>query len=320
VLGLRAAQLSADGTHLVFMSEARLTAYDNVNTDEKCGRSATQGHSCSEVYVYDVGSGSHPPTLSCASCDPSGAPPQHENGEGSGTFLPFSTSSLTYTPRVVSADGSRVFFDSDMNLAPPGTENQGVYEWEEEGANKATDSCAGGSPYNGGGCVYLIAGAKEPAYLVGTDENGDNTSHEGGDNVFFVTKETYTAAEHSEAPQLYDARIDGGFPIQHEAIEEPHCKTTEECRHTPTAPPVEPFPATTAFSGAENLLVSPPPPRPAVKSLTNAQKLAAALKVCRKQDKGNEKRHKREACERAAHKRYAAVKTKTPSHKRRAPR
>jgi hypothetical protein len=45
-----------------------------------------------------------------------------------------------------------------------------------------------------------------------------------------------------------------------------------------------------------------------VKALTRAQKLSKALGVCRKQDKGKAKRHRREVCERAAHKRFGTVK------------
>jgi hypothetical protein len=49
-------------------------------------------------------------------------------------------------------------------------------------------------------------------------------------------------------------------------------------------------------------------PKAAVKTLTRAQKLEAALKQCRKQDKGRGKRRKREACERKAHKRYGPAR------------
>jgi hypothetical protein len=48
-----------------------------------------------------------------------------------------------------------------------------------------------------------------------------------------------------------------------------------------------------------------------VKTLTRAQKLAAALKVCRKKDKGTKKRRKRETCEKQAKKRYGPLKKQT---------
>jgi len=62
-----------------------------------------------------------------------------------------------------------------------------------------------------------------------------------------------------------------------------------------------------------------PPTRPKVvkKALTRAQKLKAALKVCRTKDRGKSKakRRKREACERAAQKRYGPQK-KGKQHKK----
>ncbi len=51
------------------------------------------------------------------------------------------------------------------------------------------------------------------------------------------------------------------------------------------------------------------------KALTRAQKLNAALKVCRKRYSGQRKRHQREVCERTAHKRYGPVKKKHSKRK-----
>jgi hypothetical protein len=47
-------------------------------------------------------------------------------------------------------------------------------------------------------------------------------------------------------------------------------------------------------------------PKTTVKKLTRVQELAKALAACRKKDKGREKRHKREVCERQAKKRYGS--------------
>ena len=45
--------------------------------------------------------------------------------------------------------------------------------------------------------------------------------------------------------------------------------------------------------------------------LTRAQQLAAALKACRRRDSGRKKRHRRQACERQARKRYGPLEKKT---------
>ena len=60
-------RVSPDGRYLAFMSDRPLTGYDNTD--------AVSGQRDEEVFVYDAGAGSHPPTLACASCDPTGARP-----------------------------------------------------------------------------------------------------------------------------------------------------------------------------------------------------------------------------------------------------
>ena len=102
----RFSRLSADGTHLAFISERKLTEYDNqpVENLHGCGPEG-----CREVYLFDASTGS----LVCASCDPSGARPLGAAGFGESPNL-----ESYYVPRNLSADGSRLFFNSLDPLLP----------------------------------------------------------------------------------------------------------------------------------------------------------------------------------------------------------
>ena len=304
VLGYAAAQLTPSGNELVFMSERRLTAYDNVNDTGQCGGGV---HACSEVYVYELQSG----RMVCASCDPTGAPPGASDAHGDYTFLPLARASITHTPRSISADGSRVFFDSNQALATgvgAGTEH--VYEWEREASDSASGSCGAGSPFDGYGCVYLLSGAGSggAAYLSEVDENGEN--------AFFVTRAQLTPGDQGEATALYDARINGGFPVP---IPQRECESTEACPPASPPPPAFGPVASLTFTGPGEFLpeiIKPPSSPHETTAQIRARHLKAALKACRTKYKGARHRHKRRACEKAARKRYAPPAKKSSGTKR----
>jgi DNA-binding beta-propeller fold protein YncE len=301
VLGYRSAELSADGQSLVFMSNRQLSGYQNVNRDGECGGGGEHPtHSCVEIYRYDAPGGE----IACVSCDPSGAPPVEgkdaPNLEGRATYLPGDFGSITHMRRLISANGDRVFFNSDQPLSPQDKNGvQDVYEWEASGAG----SCTGGSSANGDGCVSLLSGgvSTSGSLLIDADETGSN--------VFFVSRAALVPGGGSgEKPNVFDARVDGGFKGAPGGIlQPPVCKSAEECKPPAGQPPVESFPASAAFSGAGNLIapletIKPPAGKPAVRKLTRAQELAKALKACRKQAK-----RKRAACEATARKHYGPV-------------
>jgi hypothetical protein len=298
-LGSRSAELTPDGTHVVFLSTQRLTAYRNATASGESCASAGKLLPCPEVYIYDaVGA-----KLSCASCQPAGLPSLdvHGNGEPS-TYLPGDFGSITHMRRWISADGNRIFFDTAQSLLPEDTNGlYDVYEWERAG----TDSCTSGSALDGGGCLFLLSsgGSRGRAFFIDSDESGDN--------AFFVTRSALLPGQRDERPVLYDARVEGGFVGRPGAvIPRPECVSAEGCKPPPGEPPVESFPATGAFAGSGNLIapleVVKPLEKTVVRKLTRAQELAKALKACRKQAKG-----RRAACEAAARKRYGPVhKTK----------
>jgi hypothetical protein len=297
-LGLRTAEPTPDGRQLVFESTQQLTGYENGVLSH-----ATEDGT-NEVFRYDVDTA----RLSCVSCAPTGAAPILPGERGS-TYLTISPS-LTFRPRWISADGSRVFFNTSQPLSPSDINGSGdVYEWEAEGS----ESCPVQSPSRPEeGCVFLLSGGSEGSgfsYFLDADESGDN--------VFFIHHGPLgRVGPAGEQTHLYDVRVDGGFPVPDKALLGEVCSSAEACKPPPAEPPVEPFPASAAFFGAGNLLsVIPPPPPPVKKTAAQlrAEKLTKALRTCRK----DKKRAKRVSCEKSARKKDgSAQKTKKAgSHK-----
>ena len=133
------------GEHLAFVSQAPLTGYDNIDVGT--------GSPDTEVFVYDASTG----RLSCASCNPSGARPVGPATVPTGK-------DIDHTPRSISDDGRRVFFDSEDALLPSDTNgSQNVYEYEN-------------------GSIYLISpgGSEDISSFADASANGDN--------VFFTTR------------------------------------------------------------------------------------------------------------------------------------
>jgi hypothetical protein len=279
-IGLRTAEVSSDGQGLVFMSNQSLPVQGFPHGYQNDGQQ--------EVYVYNAQANS----LSCASCDPSGEPPQlnfeNERGEGAAAFIPVSWSD-NYIPTLISEDGDRVFFESFMPLVSRDTNGKlDVYEWEREGAG----SCARGQGAEDG-CVYLLSGGtgSEPSWLLGSSANGSD--------VFIISRTDLTSDAGDELYKLFDTRVDGVEPLS-----PPACSGTG-CQGVPGAPPTFATPSSVTFEGVGNF----PTPTPggstvkakAKKPLTRAQMLNKTLKTC----KGKPKKV-RAVCESRARRRYAS--------------
>jgi Tol biopolymer transport system component len=280
----RTAEVTPDGSHVVFMSRRSLTGYDNR------GGCAAESGRCAEVFVYDAGT----QQLSCASCNPDGQPPvavannindNHVAERVGGAFLPVPEPSATgtYQPRWISDDGSRVFVDTAEPLVPQDTNRvQDVYEWERNGAGSCSQSA---------GCIYLISGnlSHGEAFFIDASASGND--------VFFTSRAELVPQDRGEAEAVYDARVGGGFPEVSQAC------TGAGCQGVPPAPPAFATPSSATFNGTGNFPA--PPPAPPAKGKTAQQlaheRLARALKACRK--KHNTR--KRRACEKQAHRKYA---------------
>lgn len=248
-LGLRTAEATPDGSHLVFSSAARLTSYDN------------EGYA--EVYVYDAAANDGEGALHCASCDPAGAPPA--NPQTFGEEFPYekwsaflqASDNLTYQHRWISADGTKVFFDSGEALVPRDKNGKvDVYEWEQEG----TGSCTKAVAYNGG-CISLLSGGTSEANSFFLDAS------ESGDDAFFETRSPLLQAGQGERLDIYDARAGAAQPLA------PVACSGSGCQGTPPPPPVFATPSSVTFNGvgnfsspslasAEGLVRTKPKPKP----------------------------------------------------------
>jgi hypothetical protein len=287
IFAKRTARVSADGRHVVFMSDARLTPYDNTGSHCVPVKNVSDGKinsyspgKCQEVYEYEVGAA----LPLCVSCSPNGVAPVGPSMIPGGT--PYALGEAVYASRVLADDGARVFFNSRDALVPEATNgDQNVYEWEEQG----TGTCEAPP-----GCVSLISGGTGggPASFVDASEDGSD--------VFFATGQRLTPRDTDEALDLYDAREMGGYSI----AGLPPCTGTG-CQGLPGAPPVFATPPTGTFSGPGN---SPPTPSTAHNPvvLTRAQMLVKALRQC-----SRIARSRRGACKARVHKRFG------PRHKAR---
>lgn len=203
----RTARVTADGQRLVFMSDEPLTGYDN--------RDAKTGLPDEEVFMYNAVVG-HPV---CLSCNPSGAQPIGPSGIPGGTPWRTVPERGTYQSRVLSTDGSRVFFDSDDALVPQDTNGAwDVYEWEE--------GDSGGCRIEAG-CISLLSGA------TSTSDSSFVDASATGDDVFFITRAQLVSQDPDQLRDLYDARVGGGFPVH--VSSGPPCEG-EGCLPTPQLP------------------------------------------------------------------------------------
>jgi hypothetical protein len=269
-LGHRTAEVTPDGHSVVFQSVLPLTGYDS--------------EGLSEVFVYDSEEAGG--KVLCASCDPSGEPPPVTEVGGvkvkAAAYLPVSWS-RTYQPRLISEDGSRVFFDTFEPLVSQDTNGQqDVYGWERDGA---------GSCQEAGGCISLLS--------LGTSRTGSYLvdASAGGNDVFFVSDAKLVPQDNNEDDHLYDDRVGGVQPSA-----PPGCAGTS-CGQVPIAPPIFPAPPSATFAGVGNFPPPSPPKAAKPKSLSRAQKLAKALKVCKRKPK-----RERAGCKKSARRRYGRRK------------
>jgi hypothetical protein len=230
-----AARASADGGELAFISTRSLTGYDNADL--------STGVPDSEVYLYEPGA----PGPVCISCNPSGARPRGELVKGNGNVanrlamaggLPVPENTL-HTPRALSDDGERLFFESFDALLPRDVNAaKDVYEWESAGSREAC-AAAGAELYvaASGGCLSLISGGENPEDSEFLDASAN------GNDVFFITN----AGLLPQDPGLfdvYDARVGGGL-----ALPTPPADCQGETCKAPVSAPNDPTPASSTYVG-----------------------------------------------------------------------
>ena len=270
------ARVSPSGGWLAFMSQKRLTGYDNTDL--------VSGAADEEVYTYDVAAN----TTVCVSCNPTKERP-------TGVFDPSRSAQVTallvdephaweehwlaasipgwtaqdgesalYQPRYLSDDG-RLFFDSQDALVPAdsnGKEN--VYEYEPTGVgNCTTETQSPADVYSpeAEGCIGLISSGTSDEESAFLDASAAGPGGEEAEDVFFITNTRLAAQDTDSAYDVYDAHIcSTNVPCPPTALTAPPaCNTTDSCRAAPTPQP-EVFgePSSQTFSGNGNLAPAPP--------------------------------------------------------------
>jgi hypothetical protein len=294
------ARVSPNGRYLAFMSVHPLTDYDN--------RDANSGVPDEEVYEYDAASR----TLTCASCNPTGARPLGVLGETNqrrlvdydalweGQWLAANVPGWTpvgligtrsvYQPRYLS-DSGRLFFDSSDALVPADVNGQeDVYEYEPAGV-------PAGSPYACGPASTDASDVFEPAKRYQTvggqaeteagcvalissgtssEESAFLDASESGGDVFFLTTSKLALADYDTSYDVYDAHecTSEAQCASPEQATSPPCETESSCKAAPSPQPeIYGAPASATFSGAGNITQPPPaPPKKVTKKTVKCAK------------------------------------------------
>lgn len=206
-----AAYVTPDGSHLAFLSTASLTGYDNENP--------TTNEPQAMAFEYTYGQG-----IECASCRPDGTPPTKP------AIFPIGADYMTkgQRNRVLSDDGSRMFFQSGDQIIPQAANKQmNVFEYTQ------------GAPH------LLSPGDTEaPVYLLDASASGDD--------VYVTTNEELTSGSQGTNTAIYDVRVNA----QVVPPSPPTPCTGENCRGPKTTAPAQTTPATAGFD-APGSLVAP---------------------------------------------------------------
>jgi hypothetical protein len=165
------------------------------------------GHN--ELYRYDAADGS----VMCVSCGESIAPAEgnmFEPGSASETVLVAANESPPFVQ--MSGDGEKVFFETTARLVPQDTNSTesltdgtlpglDVYEWEASGVEEESGVFCGVAV----GCTHLLSSGEDVGKATFLGASGD------GRNVFLATAAQLVPQATPEFPNIYDARVGGGF-------------------------------------------------------------------------------------------------------------
>ncbi len=232
------------------------------------------------LYVYDEAN----ETFACASCMPTG-----QTSVSSAQIEPAAAYAFAYPymelrPRFLSSDGQRLFFGTADPLVAQDTNGvEDVYEYDIPTKQLSLLSTGTGS-----------AGA----WLATMDAEAKN--------VFIATSQSLLPVDTDTLVDLYDVRVDGGFP-------QPHVQAGcvgDECQGTPSAAPS--FATASGFSGLGNIkFTSTQTASRVVVHLTRKQLLNKALTACKRKAKS-----KRRGCVEKARERYGAKRSAKKVSKR----
>ncbi len=283
------ARVSGSGTFIGFNSIDSLTGYDNTY--------ANTGERVIEIYLYDAATD----RIHCVSCIPTGAQPPLGAAIRSPARQNLAKMWANLYPQRNVSDRGQVFFETTDALVPRDTNGRrDVYEWEQPGVGTCTEASPAFSSQEVG-CIYLLSS--------GTSETGSHflDATPNGSDVFISTAQQLLPRDTDTVFDYYDVREGGGFA---EPPGEAAPCEGEACKGAVVGAPTFGAPGSLAFTGSGNL-PAPVSKKPAVKRLTNAQKLARALKACKRKPQ-----RQRSRCQAQARKRYGAKKARRSTSRR----
>lgn len=208
----------ADGRFLVFSTYAQLTADD---TD-----------AAADVYRYDA----QTEALERVSIGEAGYDSNGNNDAFNATIAKAHSGGYVafqyeLDNRAISEDGSRIVFKTAGPLSPAAINHvSNVYEWHKE-------------PNSSGGKVSLVSsGSGEPVEDAVIDPSGRD--------IFFITSQSLVPQDTDAASDIYDARLEGGFPPVPEQTRE--C-SADACQGPLTNPAPLLVPGSVSQAPGENL-------------------------------------------------------------------
>jgi hypothetical protein len=218
-------QISPDGSHVAFLTSARLTSYDN------------QGWR--EMYTFNPETG----VIRCVSCIPDGDPPTILRPPEDPTD-PFQTPNRISPSKDVMASASGRFMADDGRT---------VFATSDSLVESDTDGTVDVYEFAGGRPQLITSGTSQSDLLVGTrffpgEYTGVEAISRDGQDIYFSTFDTLAPQEDFNGPFLkfYDARTNGGFPAP--AAHLP-CVAADECHGEENPGPAPAAIGTTADLG-----------------------------------------------------------------------
>jgi hypothetical protein len=192
------AQTTADGRYLVFNTANQLVPTDTDNSRD--------------VYRYDADTGA----MTRVSTNVYGVGGNADNSDA-GIRSSTLTFAIHHSHPAISDDGEAIVFTTSEALSPlDGNGQPDVYLWKAGHVSLISTGAVGGGTFN-----PTLGGALFPTTIDGS-----------GTNIYFGTSQELTPGDGDDAADVYDARIDGGFP----GSPPPPC-SGETCQPPVSAPP-----------------------------------------------------------------------------------
>jgi hypothetical protein len=270
--------VTPDGRFLVFESHADLTPDDTSTAAQVFEYDAQSGvlvrvsvgedgyNDEGNTFLSSVGKFANDPEQDHSLEDPNDALLRSANYEGSYSAATY------YNWLDVSADGSYVVFESSDGLTPEALNHVRIHPafGEELEGDYGALYAENVYEYHDGGVFLISDGRDATAELTGSSVGFGFGTDPSGRDVFFTTTDQLVSQDTDSQLDVYDARVDGGFPVVQSAAE---C-SGDVCQGPLSSAPVLLSPGS-EFQAGGNPPVASPVPVAAQKIGTSKKKLKA---------------------------------------------